>query len=363
METNKTLPSKRKFELSYLNILCTILVIFIHCASLLINGTLKGEAGFDITYVPWRFSSFVVPAFIFMSGIKMFLGNKKINYISFYWKRVTRVILPYMLWVVIFYFYFIDREYFEFSWRSLCHYWYRGDLVGHFYFVIIIVQFYLLMPIWKFVLPRLNMQIVIVFSVLASIVFGYNLPYLWEIIFSGDAFPYGDIVFTKYLMYWVIGCYVGMNYEKVKETILNHKFLLTLLFLFSGFMDIYFSYQTVGKLAPWMEIVHIMYCLSAILFFFMLFSKVCIKQKKMSWLTKSIDIESYNIFLSHCLVIFYVDYNLGIEKGIENIFTRFWNSTLCAYIVTILFWMLWRLIKLGTKKLIATIKRKHNRII
>lgn len=359
MASNDILRSKRKFELSYLNIFCTILVIFIHCASILINGTLKGEAGYDSVFVPWRFSSFVVPAFIFMSGIKMFLSSKKINYIKFYLKRITRVILPYMLWVVIFYYYFIDREYFEFSWRSLCHYWYRGDLVGHFYFVIIIVQFYILMPIWKFILPRLNAHIAIVFSLLASIVFGYNLPYLWEIVFSGQTFPYGDIIFTKYLAYWVMGCYVGLNYEKFKDMILSHKLFVTILFLLSGFMDIYFAYQTVGKLAPWMEIVHVMYCVSAIIFFFMLFSWICRRVRKMSWFTRAVDMESYNIFLSHCLVIFYVDYNLGIEKGIENIFTRFWNSTVCAYVVTILFWVLWWLIKLGTKKIIRAIQDRR----
>jgi len=63
--------------------------------------------------------------------------DKKIDYVKFYKGRITRVILPYLLWVFIFYIFFVNHHYFEFSWDGLFHAWWRGDLVGHFYFVII----------------------------------------------------------------------------------------------------------------------------------------------------------------------------------------------------------------------------------
>ncbi len=347
---------KIKYELTYMNIFCAMLVIFIHCASVLIGETDKSIKVFNMIFTPWRFSTFVVPAFIFLSGVKMFLSDKKINYFRFYLGRITRVILPYILWVTIFYIYFVNHEYFDFSWGDLCHAWYRGDLVGHFYFVIIIAQFYILMPVWSFVLRRLDAGIGIVFSVLISVVLGYNLTYIWEIVFPGSAFPYEDIVFTKYLVYWVCGCYVGMNYEKFKHAVLHNKIFITLLFAVSGILDISLAYKTYGVTALWMDNVHLMYCASAILFFFMIFAWISGGKEKISRFTKALDSQCYNIYLSHCLVVISLNDYLLVEKGMTDVVQRFWYVTAAAYIVTILFWLLWRCIKRGTLRLIKHTK-------
>lgn len=354
---------KMKYELTYMNIFCAMLVIFIHCASVLISETDKSIKAFNIIFAPWRFSTFVVPAFIFLSGVKMFLNTKKINYFKFYRGRITRVILPYILWVTIFYIYFINHRYFDFSWSELFHAWYRGDLVGHFYFVIIIAQFYILMPVWSFVLRRMDASIGIVFSVLISVVLGYNLTYIWEIIFPGSAFPYEDIVFTKYLVYWVCGCYTGMYYEKFKQAVLNNKLFITLLFIVGGVFDITLAYKTYGITALWMDNVHLLYCASAILFFFMLFTWLADGREKIGGFTKALDSQCYNIYLSHCLVVIFLNDYLLVMKGVTDIVQRFWVVTAAAYIVTILFWMLWWCIKHGIEKLKKHIKLANTNII
>ena len=200
-----------KPELSHMNIFCAFLVIFIHCASVIIGETTSLDTAFNAVFIPWRFSTFVVPAFIFLSGVKLFLTDKKIDYVKFYKGRITRVILPYLLWVFIFYIFFVDHHYFEFSWDGLFHAWWRGDLVGHFYFVIIIVQFYILMPLWVYALRRVTPAVGIAFSVLISVVLGYNLSNILYIILPNHVFQFSDVIFTKYLLDWVCGCYVGMN--------------------------------------------------------------------------------------------------------------------------------------------------------
>ena len=82
-----------KPELSHMNIFCAFLVIFIHCASVIIGETTSLDTAFNAVFIPWRFSTFVVPAFIFLSGVKLFLTDKKIDYVKFYKGRITRVIL------------------------------------------------------------------------------------------------------------------------------------------------------------------------------------------------------------------------------------------------------------------------------
>ncbi len=347
---NKTEGTRKiRFELTYMNIFCALLVIFIHCASVLIGETNKSDRAFNLIFAPWRFSSFVVPAFIFLSGVKTFLGGRKINYFKFYKGRITRVILPYMLWVTIFYIYFINHHYFNFSWQGLFHAWYRGDLAGHFYFVIIILQFYILVPLWSFVLRRLNPGIGIAFSILFSMVLGYSLTYIWEIFFPGSAFPYDDIIFTKYLPYWTAGCYIGMNYDKATDAILRNKLFITLIFLSGATLDIHLGYRTYSTVALWMDNVHMLYCAAAVLFFFMLFTWICGRKTKVSWLTKALDAESYNIYLSHCLIVIWLNDFLLAERGITSVISRFIWVVAATYIVSILFWLLWYFIKTSVR--------------
>ena len=350
-----------KIELSYMNILCAMLVIFIHCASVLISGTEPGSKPFTLVFVPWRFSAFVVPAFIFMSGVKFFLTDKRMDYFRFYKGRVTRVLIPYMLWVVIYMIFFVNHEYFGFSWDLLIGSWIRGDLVGHFYFVIIIMQFYILMPLWMFVLRRFNPATGIAFSILVSVVFGFNLNNIIAMLAPNYEFRWNDVIFTKYLFYWVLGCYVGMNYTAFKKAVLDKKLLITVVFILAGVMDIFLAYKTFNMTTPWMEEIHIVYCTSAIIFFFMLTSLIAGSRTRMTWLTRAIDTESYNIYLSHCLVILWLNDYLITEVGMNNVIDRFRYVTVAAFLVPIVFWLLWWLIKLGTGKLVKLCKRLiHN---
>lgn len=342
-----------KIELSYMNIICAMLVIFIHCASVLIGETAKGDFAFNVVFIPWRFSTFVVPAFIFMSGVKFFLTDRPMNYAKFYKGRITRVVLPYMLWVCIYMIFFVSHDYFEFSWGKLVHSWISGDLVGHFYFVIIILQFYLLMPIWRYLLRRTNAAVGITFSILISVVFGYNLSNMLGAVFPGYVFEWDDVIFTRYLFYWVLGCYVGMNYSAFKKAVLNKKSLITILFAMSALLDIFLAYKTYNIVAPWMEEIHIIYCTAAILFFFMVTSCLAGNRQKISVFTKALDEQGYNIYLSHCLVVLWLNDYLITKKGIASVAERFGMITAAAYLIPIIFWLLWWLIKFlfgNTKK-------------
>ena len=178
------------------------------------------------------------------------------------------------------------------------------------------------MPLWVYALRRVTPAVGIAFSVLISVVLGYNLSNILYIILPNHVFQFSDVIFTKYLLYWVCGCYVGMNYQKFKEIILNRKILITALFLFSGFLDIYLAYATYNMAVPWMEEVHILYCTSAILFFFMFFCWICDKRKQLTRFTRALDSQCYNIYLSHCLIILWLNDYLLTEIKMSNVVQR-----------------------------------------
>ena len=71
---------QRKNELSSMNIVFCLLVIFIHVSSAPVTGLSKESWQYAVFFVPWRLSAFVVQGFIFLSGLKMFLKEDTKRY-------------------------------------------------------------------------------------------------------------------------------------------------------------------------------------------------------------------------------------------------------------------------------------------
>lgn len=141
---------KKKQELSFLNVLFCLLVIFIHVAAEPASRLDRMSAEYAIVLIPWRLSAFVVQGFIFLSGLKMFLHESGKGYFSYIGARLKSVALPYFVCVLCYYAYFQYKGgYFEPNLRELAAYILNGTLVSHLYFVVVIMQFYLLKPLWK----------------------------------------------------------------------------------------------------------------------------------------------------------------------------------------------------------------------
>jgi fucose 4-O-acetylase-like acetyltransferase len=141
---------KRKDELSYLNILFCLLVIFVHVSSNPITTLSKSSWQYAVVFFPWRLSAFVVQGFLFLSGLKLFLNHPNgFNYKSLYSSRLKSILIPYIIWNVIYYIYFVRKCYFGFDLKDLLVYMCNGTLVSPFYFVVILFQFYILAPLWR----------------------------------------------------------------------------------------------------------------------------------------------------------------------------------------------------------------------
>ena len=70
----------RKTEISMLNILLCLMVVFIHVSSAPVSQLNKESFQYITVMVPWRLSAFVVQGFIFLSGLKFFIkGTENFN--------------------------------------------------------------------------------------------------------------------------------------------------------------------------------------------------------------------------------------------------------------------------------------------
>lgn len=311
----------RKSELSFLNIVFCILVIFIHISSAPITGLSKDSWQFCVFFVPWRLSSFVVQGFIFLSGLKMFLNEKEVSYKNYYIQRFFKIVIPYILAVIAYYVYFIDRNYFQFSIKDLISYILKGDLVAHFYFIIAIVQFYLLKPVWDIVVNKVSPKIVIPLSIILMFTCKYMLSAYW----------YNDRLFTSYLAYWIMGCYAGKYYKYFLSNVKRCSKIYLVAFVIIATLEAVISYThfVYGGMS-FLEELHFLYCIVAVLFVFLLAIKYA--DKIMSWkIAREFDNASYYIYLIHILIMLFINEfivkwnitDIGVSFVIRGIVTYF----------------------------------------
>ncbi len=320
--------TKRKSELSWLNILMCLSVVLVHVISWTITDMDRLTLQYAFMLTPWRLLQFVVQGFIFLSALKLFSSARVINYEQFLYGRYKKIIIPYVIWVVIYYAYFIMTYGYKFSFGSLGEYLIFGTVCSHFYFIVIIMQFYLNMPIFKWLFNRVNTAVLCIVSVLFTAFFK-------QYVF----FQYDDRVLPAYLCYFVLGAAVGRNYEKVCAALKKYFALVALVFAVFAFGDMFFTYraQVHGITFKYIEVVHLLYCISAI-FFFLGFFVIVAKGRELPKAFALLDRSSYLIYLSHVLFI-YIANAIAPRFGITSMSGALVFRFVFAYAATLVFSM------------------------
>ena len=322
----------RKTEISMLNILLCLMVVFIHVSSSPVSQLNKESIQYIAVMIPWRLSAFVVQGFIFLSGLKFFIkGTENFNYIQFLKKRIKTIIIPYLIWVMVYYVYFCSIGYFPFSIKDYIIYVINGSIVSPFYFIVAIVQFYVLMPLWIKLFKIFDSKILLVVSFFIMILAKKYLPHL-----LGNSFLYYDRIFTTYLFYWVLGCAAGLNYNSFKNFASKTILFFAVAFIIIASADSYFSLQSFayGQYVPFLENLHVLYCISAIIFTFGFFTILSNKGIELNGILKNIDSSSFYIYLSHCFVMNIVNHIIELF-GIYSIGKAYLIRFLAVYIITI----------------------------
>lgn len=318
---------KRVYEISVLNVLFALIVIFIHVSSNPVSVLDKTGLPYMAVMSLWRLSSFVVQGFIFLSGFKMFFGRKdKFEPGKFYWAKVKNIVLPYVLWVIIFYFYFRSRGFVpqQNNIAAIAKHIFVGDLVGHFYFIPTIIQFYLLAPLWILFEKKVKPGVAIIASLAAMLAFSAAFK----------NFIYNDRIFTTYLFYFVAGIYAGARYDEFTGLIKKYFGVVAAFFAITAIANVSLSYISFSgiKHIPFLEYVHIAYCISAIFFCY----GAALRWNKIAQnrLVKNIDRASYYIYLVHPIFIYIID-GLMYQVGIRSVRYTYPIRTVFVYIVTL----------------------------
>jgi len=172
---------------------------------------------------------YAVPMFIFITGLVLFYNHsdKEFNYWEFIHKRFTQIFIPYAVWTVIYYFWPSGRVGSSLSTilSDIGGMIIRGDACYHLWFMVAIMQFYLLFPFFRwFVLKFKNRSISTLsfcFVLYIALMWfnTYQAPLLYEQVQSPllkTLLEYRDRIFISWFFYFVLGGYAGLYAGKLR---------------------------------------------------------------------------------------------------------------------------------------------------
>ncbi|MBS4960574.1 MAG: acyltransferase [Clostridiales bacterium] len=326
IKKNTYIEKKWLDELPLLVSFYCFIVILNHLMSAPVNQLIKGSWQYFVFFVFNKINHFVVPGFIFLSGLKLSFSyrHKEFHYGEFLKKRVTKVLIPYAFWFIVYYVYFLMRGFIEpKSLFQLIKSFFLGDMVSPFYYITITIQLYLLYGIIHYLFQKFSSVSILAGAIVINLLMAY----------FGD-FIYSDRFFGLYLIYFVIGCYAAFD-EKDFTDLMKSRFYVYLVaaVIFGGY-HLYASYQSVinGVAYSSYRMVEMVFYIFAVLTTYGISQRIYHKfSQRQNKFFVYLDKSSYYIYLSHTLAI-YICENIWHDMGQASIIGRFCFSAIIVYL-------------------------------
>lgn len=288
--------------ISWMNLISCMAVILIHCTSEFYYTGRETGMFFDALFVLRRLSSCAVYGFVFLSGMKLSLKPPK-TWGGFYLGRLKRVVMPYIIWTCIYYAVYCVYGRYTFGTGELARLILSGGVSAQFYFVIVIVQFYALMPLWTAAAKKLPASALIIFSAAVTVL---SQRYINNIVrYAVPDFSAGDRVFTSYLVFWVAGCVCGVHKERFFAAVKKYAVPLAgaCVLLAAANCAAAYSAEIMQKSVPFGNELHLLYSFAVITA-----GTAALNSARMPRLLKKVNAVTYSIFLAHCLVMYLIKY-------------------------------------------------------
>lgn len=276
----------------------------------------------QLSHVPFflnQISRFSVPFFIIISGLLLLyndINKTEFNFKYFIIRRWYKIVVPYMIWTFLYVLFFPQNKLpvilYEtannhinlYNWLNIFInniIW--GSAAPHLYFIVIILQMYLLYPI-LLKLFKLRENTVLIIAFIVSFYFQIS-DYFYDmgiVLLPQNGFKYYSISFFPWLFYFAVGMYTGSKLRKKQLNLQSLRIMLPVLWILTLFiliMDSKLSYTFTTTLKPTI----ILYSLISFYVFYLMceiFQKYNSLLLKFSvWLSK----QSYFIYFIHIFIL------------------------------------------------------------
>jgi hypothetical protein len=322
-----TLPRKpRLAAIEYIRGISMMGVIGINIGSQYI---MNPAANIHLVALFETFTRFSVPIFFFISAFGLFYNlniNAPFDFVSFTKRRLKTVLIPYLAWSLLYLLH--DGLLYGVGFPDPLHLLsvlFFGNAKYQLYFMVILLWFYLLMPLWIAIVRRLTLYRLGILLIL-QMAFDY-----WSSFDTAfNLYVYGlpdNSILKPFLMYrlnyWVLhyffifllGGWLSVHSDKFMDFMKKHLHGLCCFFFFTlgGLMTYYYekiyfdgytaleAINTAHQLCPW----GILYTMAASLFFFAIFTYQSYP-KALNNLLHILGKHSYFAYLAHPLFITYI---------------------------------------------------------
>lgn len=310
-------------ELVLMRAIACLSVLMVHISAIPfenIGGPSLSLYGFAMLNRAFKFTT---PVFVFLSGMMQFYNyaDKTFDYGSFMKKRFGPIFWPYLAAVLVYELVLGFLGVYPMGVKETALRFLLGSSNYHLYFVVIIMQLYLLMPIILKAFRRLNDKVVLGLSLLVTLI---SREFI--------VMPYSDRIFLNYLFFFILGCFFAGRLELVRKKLVS---LWVYAAGFYGLMAAYYGWQFIGyTLWGYQFNIHLtsltwfVFCLSAILMLYGLSAKLVTyegyEQRVAPW-ARPVNAASYWIYLIHPMVL-YVSTKIGRMIGLKSNVKLFtWN--------------------------------------
>ncbi len=218
--TTKTNKKKKIEEIVIARAISILAVLMVHSTSVTVVTLLPDSSSFSFYNAVNTFFRFGTPTFILLSSLVLFysyyhrpLTKERIK--RFYSNRLMYILVPYVLFSFIYI--YVNSNYFA-NFASSSDFWATfidklslGKAHPHLYFVFISVQFYLMFPLFLYLLKRwpawTKHLIWLGFVIQWAYVLGNH--YFWKYENTGS-------ISLSYMSYYLTGAFIGIYYTEIK---------------------------------------------------------------------------------------------------------------------------------------------------
>lgn len=317
------MPKQKITALEYIRGISMLGVVGIHTGAYSLSNPTVNIHLFALLEILTRFS---VPIFFFVSAFGLFLSQdltKKLNYTNFMSRRARTVLLPYLVWSLFYmiHYTFISNDYSIWNTPLLYEYLLFGLASCQLYFLVLLLWFYALMPLWRYLVrailqhPIRNLGMLLLFQIIFNYFSAHIPANLFTSYYLNKAIAYRlNYWVLHYLFIFLLGAVCAVKYADFAPLLNRYQqqvrtfFYITVMGMLSYYyylLHIHYTPEEAVNTAQQLSTMGIFYTLGATLFFFLLFNQGKLPLPIKALLT-SLGKHSYLVYLVHPLFMYYL---------------------------------------------------------
>lgn len=315
---------KREAAVDFIRILSMLSVILLHVSSGYINqATALSWEGISLGYMLNQGVRYCVPLFFLLSGLSLELSYRNQSYVSFFAARARKILFPYLLWTVIYYWDRVDYYRLGDFLKDLL----IGTAAPHLYFIVALLQLYaIFIPLYSWLGKKPATTLFIAGIISFFVQWAVYLMVFQVYILPIEVRPYILKTFLPWLFFFALGMVLARTMHRWKLFAAKHAGLLLIAATFFAGFYIVDSRSTASHDLS-VKPVLFLYVPLVFLCLYGIGDWLCKKelpQKLIHFLSK----HSMTIFFSHILILNYLREYGTFEGSVGMLSLYLWVSAL-----------------------------------